>query len=79
MYYRRGECYSGLRKNDLAIEDFNQAIFWDARYIRAYLGRADVNLLEGNYKEVLSDVEKFSTEYNVKVQYDYNSFKITKE
>ena len=32
-----------------------------------------------HYKEVLDDVEKFSKEYNVKVQYDYNSFLITKE
>src|SRR5210317_1958443 len=30
------------------------------------------------YQEVLDDVKKFTKEYNLEVQYDYNSFKIRK-
>ena len=48
--------------------------FWPKLKVDGVIAGDDIH-----YKEVLSDVEKFSTEYNVKVQYDYNSFKITKE
>ena len=48
--------------------------FWPKLKVGGVIAGDDIH-----YKEVLSDVEKFSTEYNVKVQYDYNSFKITKE
>ena len=48
--------------------------FWPKLKVGGVIAGDDIH-----YKEVLSDVEEFSTEYNVKVQYDYNSFKITKE
>jgi len=48
--------------------------FWPKLKVGGVIAGDDIH-----YKEVLSDVEKFSTEYNVKVQYYYNSFKITKE
>ena len=48
--------------------------FWPKLKVGGIIAGDDVA-----YIEVLNDVEKFSKEYNVKVQYDYNSFKITKE
>lgn len=48
--------------------------FWPKIKKGGYVGGDDIH-----YEEVLSDVEKFTKEFNLKAKYDYNSFLIHKE
>jgi predicted O-methyltransferase YrrM len=62
----------GDHGKDIVYNDLKN--FWPKIKSGGTIGGDDIT-----YKEVLDDVEKFSTEYKVDVKYNYNSFLITKK
>jgi len=54
----RGVVFYAKGQNDLALEDFNQAIKTDPKFGRAYYQRGMLSETEGRYHQALDDIEK---------------------
>lgn len=64
-YVRRGECYLGMDKLDLALQDFNKAIIIDPKEIESYFGRGMVYEQQGKKTEAIADYCKFLEDSNI--------------
>lgn len=58
VYTNRGRAYLGLKKTELAEEDFTRAIMLAPKYSTPYINRASVHLDKGDYKEAIEDFDK---------------------
>ena len=61
--HKRGLCYSELGAHDLALKDFNAAIYYNPNYLPAYLSR-------GNSKLHLNDLEGGFTDIQAVLEFD---------
>lgn len=57
-YVNRGIIYNRIRKLDLALDDFNEAIEIDAELGEAYLNRGNTYFFQRAFEEALSDYSK---------------------
>lgn len=53
----RGRAFAGLKKYDLSLADLNEAIKEDAKFVLAYISRADTYLNMGDDEKALDDLE----------------------
>ena len=57
LYSNRAYVYLKIEKNGAALEDANNAIEWDSKYIKGYYRRGCANLALCKYEEALIDFE----------------------
>jgi tetratricopeptide (TPR) repeat protein len=63
-YYYRGSAYTIYGNNDLALDDFNQAIHIQPDFANAYFGRGIIHFIKGNYNAALTDYDQAIDRYN---------------
>ena len=58
ILFNRASCFTRLAKNVEAIADLTKAIQMNEDYMKAYLKRGELNMLEKNYEEAVRDFDR---------------------